>query len=42
MDWEDEGLLMAKQDSMAEACEDAEGNCSKCPYKDNCNDSDYH
>ena len=40
-DFEDIGGFMAEQDSMAEACEEYENDCSECPYKHKCEYSDY-
>ena len=38
---DDEGGLLAEQDSYVEDCEDYDGNCRKCPNKYNCWSSDY-
>ncbi len=40
-DFEDIGGYFADQDFFAEECEDYDGNCRKCPYKYECESSDY-
>ena len=41
-DFEDDGAILAEQDSFIDDCEELDGNCKKCPNKYICWSSDYN
>ena len=38
---DDDGGLLAEQDSYLEECEELDGDCHRCPHKYHCWSSDY-